>query len=324
MTTDHLVHGLRVRTETDDDGVARAVARRLRPYWTPVDGAADLLLVYGGPVPTPADDPRRRTIYETGGGRVVYHPAEDLLTADVGGVRLHAALGAGVARFDGGTWSGSRRHAAVHTLTTLVLMERFERLGRHALHAGCLARGGRGVLLAGASGAGKSTLALALALRGLELLGDDLVFLRDDRVLGLADAVGLTADTRARFPALAGEVIPDDGFPKALARPEELPGCRTTDSCAPALLVFPRIVPGGASRLDPLSPAEAFTRLVPDVLLTRPGSSQHHLAAIARLTGGVSCWELAGGSDVAASAALIDRLLATSRTPERETPPCIA
>jgi hypothetical protein len=46
------------------------------------------------------------------------------------------------------------------------------------LHAACMGRDGRGLLLIGASGAGKSTLALHGMLQGLELLAEDAVFVR--------------------------------------------------------------------------------------------------------------------------------------------------
>ena len=41
------------------------------------------------------------------------------------------------------------------------------------LHAGCIALGGRGVLIAGRSGSGKSDLALRLIDRGARLVSDD-------------------------------------------------------------------------------------------------------------------------------------------------------
>ena len=41
------------------------------------------------------------------------------------------------------------------------------------LHAGCIAIGGRGVLIAGRSGSGKSDLALRLIDRGARLVSDD-------------------------------------------------------------------------------------------------------------------------------------------------------
>jgi serine kinase of HPr protein (carbohydrate metabolism regulator) len=46
------------------------------------------------------------------------------------------------------------------------------------IHAGCVAIGGRGVLIAGASGAGKSDLALRLIDRGADLVSDDYTRLR--------------------------------------------------------------------------------------------------------------------------------------------------
>ena len=46
-----------------------------------------------------------------------------------------------------------------------------------ARQAGCVAIGGRGVLIEGAAGVGKSALALALIDRGAVLVGDDYVML---------------------------------------------------------------------------------------------------------------------------------------------------
>lgn len=48
------------------------------------------------------------------------------------------------------------------------------------IHAGCVAIGGRGVLIAGPSGAGKSDLAFRLIDRGAELVSDDYTLLRAD------------------------------------------------------------------------------------------------------------------------------------------------
>jgi hypothetical protein len=49
-------------------------------------------------------------------------------------------------------------------------------IGLVPLHAACVGRRGRGVLLLGASGSGKTTLALHGLLRGLDLLAEDAVF----------------------------------------------------------------------------------------------------------------------------------------------------
>lgn len=51
-------------------------------------------------------------------------------------------------------------------------------IGLVPLHAACIGRQGRGVLLLGNSGSGKSTLALHCMLAGLDLLAEDAVFVR--------------------------------------------------------------------------------------------------------------------------------------------------
>lgn len=60
---------------------------------------------------------------------------------------------------------------AVFTLAT-------QAFGLVPLHAACIGRQGRGVLLLGGSGAGKSTLALHGLLRGWDLLAEDAIFVR--------------------------------------------------------------------------------------------------------------------------------------------------
>ncbi len=47
-----------------------------------------------------------------------------------------------------------------------------------SMHAACVGRGGRGVLLVGPSGAGKSTVALQCLLNGLDFLAEDSVFVQ--------------------------------------------------------------------------------------------------------------------------------------------------
>ena len=52
------------------------------------------------------------------------------------------------------------------------------------LHAACIGRKGRGLLLIGASGAGKSTLAMLCASKGMEFLTEDATFVAPDSMLG--------------------------------------------------------------------------------------------------------------------------------------------
>lgn len=71
-------------------------------------------------------------------------------------------------------------------------------IGLAPLHAACVGRNGRGVLLLGGSGAGKSTLALHGLLGGLDLLAEDAVFVRPADLL----ATGVPNYLHLRMDAL--------------------------------------------------------------------------------------------------------------------------
>jgi hypothetical protein len=71
------------------------------------------------------------------------------------------------------------------------------------LHAACIARGRRGVLLLGDSGAGKSTLSLLAAAHGLRVIGEDNVFVAPSTLAatGLANFLHVRADAAHLFDA---------------------------------------------------------------------------------------------------------------------------
>jgi hypothetical protein len=317
---DYDVAGFRLALSSRRDDLLQLLERRLARYRaTGATATPDLEVHYVDDLP-PRDDAAPagtlRTVYEPGGGLVRHAPESDTLHAEVRGASMHADLRRGVARIAGGSWSGAQRYVAVHTLTTLVLMEALKRRGRFALHAGCLARDGRAVLVAGKSGAGKSTLALALADCGLDYLSDDLVFLRPGaggppKVLGFADAVGVSSGTVRLIPGLAAACASETepGFPKHLVRVEHLFPNRIVAASQGSVLVFPEIAATDHSEIEPMDPGEAWLRLVPDVLLTDEASSRAHLSAIASLTGHVSCHRLRSGRDLKASARLVCGLL---------------
>jgi hypothetical protein len=80
--------------------------------------------------------------------------------------------------------------------------------GLAALHAACVGKGGRGVLLMGASGSGKSTVALHCLLRGLDFLSEDAVFVQPSTMLatGAANFLHVRSDSLkwlGRAPAAA-------------------------------------------------------------------------------------------------------------------------
>jgi energy-coupling factor transporter ATP-binding protein EcfA2 len=74
------------------------------------------------------------------------------------------------------------------------------------LHAACVGRHGRGLLLVGPSGSGKSTVALHSLLDGFEFLSEDSVFAVPDTMLatGVANFLHVRADS-LRFLAPGGD-----------------------------------------------------------------------------------------------------------------------
>jgi hypothetical protein len=89
-------------------------------------------------------------------------------------------------------------------------------IGLVPLHAACVGRNGRGVLLLGDSGSGKSTLALHGLLQGLELLAEDAVFVHPRSFLATgvpnylhlrSDALDLVADDAIRARVSHAPVI---------------------------------------------------------------------------------------------------------------------
>jgi hypothetical protein len=69
--------------------------------------------------------------------------------------------------------------------------------GLVSLHAACVGRGGRGVLLMGPSGAGKSTVALQALLQGFDFVAEDSVFMTPETLLatGVANFLHVRADS---------------------------------------------------------------------------------------------------------------------------------
>jgi len=94
---------------------------------------------------------------------------------------------------------------------TYALVSHFD---RHPVHAAAIARDGRAVLLAGPSGTGKSTLAYLAHREGMNVIGDDTVWIQMQpslRIWGRPGSARLTADTITHFPELArsGSAMPD-------------------------------------------------------------------------------------------------------------------
>lgn len=112
------------------------------------------------------------------------------------------------------------------------------------LHAACVARNGKGILLCGGSGAGKSTLAYGCARAGWTYTSDDTSYLVNDllepRVVGHAHRVRFRPDAKLLFPELAHhDVTPRlEGKPSIEVPVAELPVTKIANECEVHSIVY--------------------------------------------------------------------------------------
>ena len=135
-----------------------------------------------------------------------------------------------------------------------------------ALHAGCLHRGGRALLLTGAPGAGKTTLNAWLLGAGFAYDGDDIALLRPDgRVRGLPFLPTIKSGAwplmARRFPARFGSAIhlrPDGKRVRYLTPP----AWATAGPVPIGWIIKLCRTRAGAARLVPMHPAAAIRHLL--------------------------------------------------------------
>ncbi len=112
---------------------------------------------------------------------------------------------------------------------------------RQPLHAGAIARGGVGLLLAGPSGSGKSSLAYAARRAGFDTLADEPVYIQSRselRVWGRRDRLHLPVESREHFPELRDlEPQPLPTGKRKIVIPETGGAVRYTETAGICLLV---------------------------------------------------------------------------------------
>ncbi len=86
-------------------------------------------------------------------------------------------------------------------------------LGLVPLHAACVGRGGRGILLLGPSGSGKSTVSLHCLMQGIDFLAEDSVLVRPDGLLatGVANFLHIRSDSLRFVTAGSAAIIRRSG-----------------------------------------------------------------------------------------------------------------
>jgi hypothetical protein len=143
------------------------------------------------------------------------------------------------------------------------------------IHAACVGRNGRGILLCGESGAGKSTLAYACARAGWTFTSDDTSYLINDlhspcvddsaapRVIGHCHRVRFRPLARALFPELGGRAVTPrmEGKPSIEIPTSELPIGRVAEEAAVAAVVFLSRKHGARGELSRLPNGSATERI---------------------------------------------------------------
>jgi hypothetical protein len=186
------------------------------------------------------------------------------------------------------------------------------------LHAACVSRHGRGVLLMGESGAGKTTASLHCLLQGLEFVSEDSVFVTPDGLLatGVANFLHVRCDSVHSLPFAVASSIRRSPVIRRRSGVEkfEIDLRRTAFRLAAAppriaALVFISARPGrNGALLVPLRRRDALARLV----RSQPyGAHQAGWRPFARRVGAIPGFELRRGRHPADAAEALQGLLAT-------------
>jgi hypothetical protein len=149
------------------------------------------------------------------------------------------------------------------------------------LHAACVSRNGKGILLCGQSGAGKSTLAYACARAGWTYTSDDTSYLINDagspRVIGHSHRARFRPAARSLFPELEGRAITPrmEGKPSIEVPSAELPVEHTSAEADIHAIVFLERHSGSACRLMPQPPGTATNRMRRELYSTGQIRARH-------------------------------------------------
>lgn len=135
------------------------------------------------------------------------------------------------------------------------------------LHASCVERDGKALLMTGVSGAGKSTLAALLMARGWRLMGDEFALV--DPATGLIHGFPRLISLKNEALPVVAAALPNARFGDVMAGtpkgtlqhlvPDRHAIAAMAEPAKPALLLFPSF--GYAVEERPVLPSEAFVRL---------------------------------------------------------------
>jgi hypothetical protein len=135
------------------------------------------------------------------------------------------------------------------------------------IHAGCISKQGKGILLCGDTGAGKSTLSYGCARAGWTYTSDDTCYLLNysdpPRVIGHSHRVRFRPEAKTLFPELRKrDVTPRmEGKPSIEVSVSELPLLDTSNEANVCAVVYLHRSPSAPPALIPLPHGSATQRL---------------------------------------------------------------
>lgn len=210
----------------------------------------------------------------------------------------------------------SREHLASpwilsHRIFYVPVLEILRGRGAFYIHAGCVCKGKKCVLLCGGSGHGKSTLTYALARAGFSYMSDDAVFIQNNHsgieIFAFPEKIKLDHKSRSYFPEF-------DRFGRSPGK-MEIAAARTkikdfSVEGQPHALIFTQIGQTGKSELTKLAKSEALLRLIAQsVSVASKNSVEKHLDMLKRIAETSISFELKLGDGFEGVPDLLERTL---------------
>ncbi|MDO8736515.1 MAG: hypothetical protein Q7K29_05465 [Thermoleophilia bacterium] len=316
------LHGVRTRTETNSQEVARALVEFMRAFPGSDEDEPDIrvhlftvdtLDETMGTVPSDAV-----MLYDWGKVRIYHKGPLRYLEVDtrarvVADVEQRVLAGFAEKELLQSDWLVT--NLFFYPLWGQLLKES----GLFPLHAAGLVKDGRSCLFLGRSGSGKSTLTVQLVKSGYGLLSDDTVFLREKdgmvEALSFPEEINVTEQTVRLIPELSRvqNFTVNELRDKSSFSIEELyPDC-VVDSSLPALMVFPEIAEVETTTSAPMSRTEALALAMRyGYFFLDPSTTGRHFEILSLLARQTSCYHLYSGSNQEDLGQVIDGLLTAS------------
>jgi hypothetical protein len=173
------------------------------------------------------------------------------------------------------------------------------------VHAGLVARQGRGILLGGPGGSGKTTTSLLCLAAGFDYLGDDYIAVpppgnRWPQGFSVFASAWLEPAHARNFGWLLEHAVGEPGEDKRLVALSEVAGVRLGESADIVALVLPRVAGTPRTSYHPATKGEAFRRLAPSSILQLPlVAPRRALERMAAVTSRLPTYWLDLGQDLA-------------------------